>query len=651
MLYVLPSAQFLKMAAAGEHDTADGHLLRETAETFVQMAYTARKASSRVEHRVFFSHLAAWCLRLGDFRATSSHSHPEVVHQILLHLDSLIPRASLRELASDYSTTSDHLQLLNRLWKDLSADVELDFVSQWLRPSESEDEREIFERSFGSCTDELCRQYPAELLEDSEVNTQLHPIGEPSMTIWKPAQSVYNALLSCSLPHQFEAKFQLSTYRQSFITSSHQTPKRSVDAKSHGSLEFDMFLSREKVWHEVRVHADHYVKRSRVGFDIPADMASSPQKNPLRVRGKVEKLCAKLEVKSKQSRHLRRLKLKLTGDELFDMGFEKTNFPVSWTTEAISLANFIEERPECFTEKTKRVLSLIIGCTVLHLHETSWLQPGWGSLNIAFFQTTSDEVPLRPFIQTELHDDTIETHDNDVFDDDEMFLSHLCPCLIDLAVVLMEIHFVKSFKRLADMRQIELLETRNGRVAFVDADQVFNGSREEDDDSDCEQNGLKSEIPGDFRNLILAIENCLDAELWEDEHQNPLGPETLRSRIYKKVIRPLELHLAHGFSEIPLDGVDKFARNIDFSQWGKTISSGKQMHSQYRGTETCPKASSPSTAPFVQTFANHVVRTETQSRMISSTLSYRPGRQVAADSDPSVGDAQAHFFDDETGQM
>ncbi|KAK1842039.1 pfs domain-containing protein [Colletotrichum chrysophilum] len=332
------------------------------------------------------------------------------------------------------------------------------------------------------------------------------------------------------------------------------------------------------------------------------------------------------------------------------MGFEKTNFPVSRATEAISLAKFIEERPQCFTEKTKRVLSLIIGCTVLHLHQTSWLQPGWGSVDIAFFQTTSNEVPLRPFIQTELHEDTLETHNDDVLDDDEMYMSHLCPFLIDLAIVLMEIHFVKSFRTLAEMRQIELLEKRNGRVAFVDTDQVFNGDRDEDDDSDCEQNGLKSEIPGDFRNLILAIENCLDAELWEDEHQNPLGPETLRSRIYEKVVRPLELHLVHGFSDIPLDGVDKFARNIDFSQWGKAMYSEKQVHSGHGGAEKYSKTPAPSTALSVQAFAKRVASTDFRSR-ISSTFSYTPGRQVVTSSSLSVGDAQGHFFDDEKGQI
>lgn len=85
---------------------------------------------------------------------------------------------------------------------------------------------------------------------------------------------------------------------------------------------------------------------------------------------------------------LQRLMLKLTDDgQLFEMGFEKSNFQIEKAAETISLSQFFEERYEFFTEKTKRILSLILGYAVLYLNRTSWLQPGWGSANVKFFQT------------------------------------------------------------------------------------------------------------------------------------------------------------------------------------------------------------------------------------------------------------------------
>lgn len=95
---------------------------------------------------------------------------------------------------------------------------------------------------------------------------------------------------------------------------------------------------------------------------------------------RVEKLCK--SIKSMRSKAWQRLVLKLSGGKLFNVGIEKSNFWIDQTTEPISLLKCFEERHDFFTEKTKRILSLIIGYAVLHLGGTSWLQPGWGFRDI-----------------------------------------------------------------------------------------------------------------------------------------------------------------------------------------------------------------------------------------------------------------------------
>ncbi|TQN69465.1 Subtilisin DY [Colletotrichum shisoi] len=118
------------------------------------------------------------------------------------------------------------------------------------------------------------------------------------------------------------------------------------------------------------------------------------------------------------------------------------------------------------------------------------------------------------------------------------------------------------------MHLIQLIENADGSISLIDVDQVFNGVEDED-----EGRGWRAQIPEDCLYLLAAIDNCLDSEQWEDEEGQPLDHQKLRSRMYQNVVRPLELHLTHGFSNIPLDGVDEHAREINFAQWGRVVPS------------------------------------------------------------------------------
>lgn len=438
------------------------------------------------------------------------------------------------------------------------------------------------DKALESCADDLAKQQPEHSFKKSAEKFASPDIGEPSYAVWKAAQSIFDALLdckgcSCPSQHEFGAKLELGTYRKPdkkpvVKSIRNRTRKSRGDDDAVGELDFDMFLSMEQDWHEVRVQT---VKEGVVGFAIAGEVVPPRRGNAADESTKVEKLCG--PISKTKTKALQRLVLKLTSGQLFEMGFEKSNFRIDKNAEPISLSRCFEERHGFFTERMKRILSLIIGYAVLHLNGTSWLQSGWGSANIKFFQTTTFKTPLRPFIQTQLPkaspagatpDFQLVVNGGDGTDDssDELDSGHRCPALVALAVVLMEVHFVKPFKKMAEMHDIPLIEEPSGRITLIDVDQVFNGIEE------IEKEGWRSQIPEDSP-LLAAIDNCLDGELWEDDEGAALDSGTLASRIYQKVVRLLELYLTCGFSDIPLDGVDKYARDLDFGKWGQVITS------------------------------------------------------------------------------
>ncbi|PNP39161.1 hypothetical protein TGAMA5MH_08838 [Trichoderma gamsii] len=274
-----------------------------------------------------------------------------------------------------------------------------------------------------------------------------------------------------------------------------------------------------------------------------------------------------------------------------------------------------------------------------------------------FFQTTSCKTPLRPFIQTQLPKASpagttnsllvVNCADADDETSNDLDLGHRCPVMVALAVVLIEVHFVKPFKKLAEMHDVPLIEVPSGRITLIDVDQVFNG------DEELGREGWRSQIPEDSP-LLMAIDNCLDGELWEDEEGGALDSETLRSRIYQHVVRLLELHLIQGFSHIPLDGVDEYARDLDFGRWGQVITSRK-LDSQ--AAPMPPEVPKPT-----QTLSSTVMLptpNQTGVRPLRPMWGHRYAQIYPVGSHPSLGldttlnsvrDYRLHhFFDDEIG--
>ncbi|KAL6690548.1 peptidase S8/S53 domain-containing protein [Trichoderma pleuroticola] len=546
-------------------DGSDIDLFQGASQTFRQMA------------EMFYSHLVFNCAIfeacIQQARQVSLRFRGDVVIA-LSHLSCLIPVTDSQQRPHD-DPFKLRLQDFNAHWsiireKDDKAQVEL--VTRWVQLGLPQHHLDRMDQELGECADMLEKQHrgrqrqrqPEKFSQKCSCDFLSRSNYEPSYVVWKAAQAMFEALqkckgCSCPKEHEFGAKLELGTYRRPIknadngrITRSHSSLMRCRDGDAAGMLDFGVFLSLENQWHEIRIQT---AKERVVGF--ARDGHAPPSLRTHKAKA-VENLCKSID--STKSKQWQRLVLELKKGQLFKERVEKTTFWIDKSTEPISLLRCFEERCDFFTEKTKCILSFIIGYSVFHLQGSRWLQLGWGSANIKFFRTTALKTPLRPFIQVDLTEDGAATEDAH---SEHLESRHHCQTLIGLAVVLIEVYFAKPFTKLAQMSGIPL-EKSSGHMTLVDVYQVFNG----EDENEIE--GWRSQIPEDSP-LLKAIDSCLDTAKWEDGEGDPLDNATIKFRIYQDVIRPLELHLTSGFSSIPLDGVDDYARQLDFGRWGQAI--------------------------------------------------------------------------------
>ena len=182
-----------------------------------------------------------------------------------------------------------------------------------------------------------------------------------------------------------------------------------------------------------------------------------------------------------------------------------------------------------------------------------------------FFQNRSKAIPLSPFIHAYLvkpadcdrsNNLTHSEEEPDENDPDDDFLTHPCPDLVNLAVLLLELYLTLPIHSLAEKYGIELSSSRGSMPLFFEVDLVF---------QHC-----KPDIP-EYSGFVIAVDNCLSPNLWRDENYEALHEQSLRSAIYQEVVQPLEDELNRAFSTISLEKLDDEAQRIDFANWGQTV--------------------------------------------------------------------------------
>lgn len=566
-------------------------LLLDTSDIIREIAQLVHSKETDKDRQVFLSHLAFHCsifrYHLQNSRQVTLPLEHSPIPRILKLLGSLLVAQEQnlgcqlpRAVSSDFL-----LRQLNLEWRDMPRrddDSKFALSERWMNLEMPSNVYTELDTSLQECGADLAAHEIRDFVRQPIDKFAPPDIGEPPYTVSTAAQSAFDALShcrGCTCPerHDIGAKLSLGTYRAP-TTTKHIQPMHRITARKtktssvQGGTEFDLFLARERDWQEFRIKT---VKETvaRLAAAARDDPTATTRRDYDTKSRRLDVLCRRIaETVNPQTTVQQRLVLELTRGQLFELRLERSNFLVDRNVQPISLASCFETRHDFFTEKVKRILALVLSYAVLHFHGTSWLQPGWGSSNVKFFQTTTSKTPLRPFIETPLpvagSSDTgaefpILVDDRGDYDTSEMYLGHHCPELIGLAVVLIELYCVAPFQTVAKHYGVDLIPTETGGLSLPDVLLVFYGSEEHN------IKGCRSDIPEDCP-FLTAIDNCLDVELWEDEDGNLIDTQTTRPRMYQNIVLPLETHLKYGFKDIPLGDLDRYAQDVDFGNWGQT---------------------------------------------------------------------------------
>lgn len=542
-------------------------LLITASETIMGAAKILWKEETHGELKLFYASVKALCFIVNfhwkHVSEVVTGNDAYLIHVTLDHLESAIAFEALDSPFHEAFTGAplyEKLRIFNEHWERLQKlgdyDMTLRYVRSCMKFGTNEEERNQFIRMLDCCEERLRLRYPENQSDLAHTELSTNAVGSASIAVWSAAQSIFKAFMACSncecIPtHDIGVRLRLGTYLKHTLCKEEDTDD---------CLDFDVFLSMKQGWKEARVFMVKEITESAGQIQIknPTEQPGR-QKKATKIRQmRLKQLCVPIE-QLKSAAH--RLKLKVAGDQIFKLQSERSTFLVDRAKSPVTLEQFLRNGSHPFTERTKRILTVMLSYAVLYLHDTPWLQPTWSSSHVLFLPTTSSSVPLQPFIQTPLashyNSSQISCIDPDELDPDDPV--HHCPLLVTLAVMLMELYFTVPFDILAKKYGLNPARDAQSSISilrYLDVCLVFEA--------------CKGEIPGYYQ-FHYVVEKCLDPAIWEDEDGNKLDSEALISKIYQEVVKPLETELSQAFSSISSDNLDEFAKTIDIANWDQII--------------------------------------------------------------------------------
>ncbi|KAL6692070.1 hypothetical protein J3F84DRAFT_397291 [Trichoderma pleuroticola] len=542
-------------------------LLITASETIMGAAKILWKEEAHGELKSFYASVKALCFIVNSHwkhvSEVANGTDADLIHVTLDHLESAIapevfssPLQEIFKRASRY----EKLHAFNRGWariqRQSNNDKTLQYVRSCMKFGTNAEERNQFIALLDRCEENLRARYPENQSDLAHKELSTNAVGSAPIAVWSAAQSIFKAFVACSncecIPtHDIGVRLRLGTCMKHTLCKEEDTGD---------CLDFDMFLSMKQDWKETRVLMVKEITESfaQIQTNNPTEQPGGPKKATKIRQMRVKQLCEPIE-KVRPAAY--RLKLKVAGDQIFKLQSERSTFLVDRAKSPVTLEQLLRNGPHPFTERTKRILTVMLSYAVLYLHDTPWLQPTWNSSHVLFLPTTSSSVPLQPFIQTHLEShyesSQLSCIDPDELDPDD--LVHHCPLLVTLAVMIMELYFAVPFDILAKQYGLDLAGDTQSPIStmrYLDINLVFEA--------------CKGEIPEGYQ-FHYVVEKCLDPATWEDKDGNKLDSEALISKIYQEVVKPLETELSQAFSSISSDNLDEFAKTIDIANWDQRI--------------------------------------------------------------------------------
>ncbi|KAM0290547.1 hypothetical protein ACHAO9_004905 [Fusarium lateritium] len=150
-----------------------------------------------------------------------------------------------------------------------------------------------------------------------------------------------------------------------------------------------------------------------------------------------------------------------------------------------------------------------------------------------------------------------DVEEDDMDPDDELFY-HPYPCLVSLALILIELHQARPIQDIARENNLTISPEMTNEDRYLMAGQIF---------ASCQQ---------DFEDQTrTAIDACLDQAIGTDSDNGYTDDDSLRTAIYQNIVRRLEDELEQGHSNISIDDLDILAQTLDFARYGRPIKSEK----------------------------------------------------------------------------
>ncbi|KAK6210867.1 hypothetical protein LQW54_005742 [Pestalotiopsis sp. IQ-011] len=413
-----------------------------------------------------------------------------------------------------------------------------------------DDQDVLFELLSGGSMANSLSQTQSDLLED-EFSAPRKTRQKPPDDVRPAANSLFKILQSkrgctCEPVHKYVVQLSLETHRAQLK-----------------SCDFDLYFGLEKIWQEARVQTS-----APLSLEIPSvsimhhDTLEATHRYMHRPGQErlVNKLCKDIINITKRFPDYR-LRFRMEKDRLWKLQSEESDFVIDKSQSPISLTQLLAQESVLLNEKIKRILSVLLGYAVLHLHETSWLSPDWGSRNVMFFRSFGG-LPMRPYIRTELSDDqatgrpsSVNSMDDDEedFDPDDLLLPPY-PCLIGLAVVLMELHKAAPLETLSRVYNIPETDEEDPASRFIIAKDIFRCCNHEFTDQ-----------------TRMAIHACLDPNIGLGDNGYALDGAGLQGVLYERIVQRLEDELEQGFSDVSVDQLDTLIQKLDLANGGQPI--------------------------------------------------------------------------------
>ncbi|GLA99041.1 hypothetical protein AtubIFM57143_007342 [Aspergillus tubingensis] len=394
-----------------------------------------------------------------------------------------------------------------------------------------------------------------------EHRTVLGVKGRPS-SVSLSANTVFQALFSsaraCSHvhTHQSAARLRIATHRK----------------HDHDRCRFEGLVTLSATynsWQETHINVDIFGSpvKQRLDFSDALTHTNHSAKGPKRRRLEVVSICeqSRLEVLRlcEQIDKLRKmpsmcLNLWVEDGKLWKDHSLRIEHPIHRSILQVSLRDIIKNQPSRLTEKMKRVLSVLLAYSVLHLHGTPWLRPSNFRPDNIFFYGTSTAIPLKPYIHTSLAetvDNPEHTNQDGDVDPDDLPL-HPYPEIVMLAVMLIELYVVQPLHTLASqfgVQECDNLESVDENTRYRIAIAAFDR--------------FKDEFPDNYRQ---AVDKCLDPNIALGPDDEELSEQALKHLISESIVQPLEDELHRGFGNtVHIDKLDDIVQKMDLNSWGQ----------------------------------------------------------------------------------